>query len=252
MKQPHRRITRLRARGPARRCAALAACVLLLALAAGCPKPVDTGRLEREAAVQQRRMILPRDITRPRHLQPFSGVFSGDDSIPEPGFSLRIPPGGWFRNTGLAVPGATVIFVHGETDPFDVIAAVAPAQPALPWPLPSAPGAEPDLAAALHALAIGFFDQWYEKALLPAPGSDFQNLDAAAPQAGFKGYFPAQGSSRTGAPLHDTARIFAFRAPDASTTLLIFTYPEIFEDRLEMYINDIASSFRTQRMDSQE
>jgi hypothetical protein len=228
-----------------RRGAALAACVLFLAMASGCPRPVDTSKLERDAVARQRRMNLPGDLTRPRHLQPFSGEFSGDSDEPDPGFSLSIPPGGWFRNTGLAVPGAAVIFVHGETDPFDVIVAVAPEQPALPWGPPSAPDAAPALAPALHALAISFFTQWYDKVLQPAPGSDFEELDTGAPHAWFKGYFPVQGASRSGAPLHDTARIYAFPASDGSTTLLIFTYPELFESRLEMYINDIASSFRT-------
>lgn len=220
------------------RAAPFMAALLALAFAAtGCSAPVDMKKLERNARMQQNRMTLPRELTRPRHLEPFSGEYPGGQDVTDPGFTINIPPGGWFRNTGLGVPDAAAIFVHGDTDPFDIVVAVAPAQPALEW-------ASPSLADDLRALATDYFKKW-NKDLTPAPGSDFQSLEANPPRAGFTGYFGQQDSPQSAAPRHDTARVFAFPEPGGGTALLVFTYPEIFERRLEMHISDIASSFRT-------
>ena len=245
---------RRRGSGAAVRVLAVLAMAAVCLAAAGCPKPpLDPGEIERRAREQQRRMRLPRELTRLRHLEPVSGTFPRGDDSARPGFSLSIPPGGWFHNTGLAVPDAAAVFVHGETDPFDIVVAVVPDQP----PLRAAADAvaeanSPDVqpvrptapaGAAIEALVAEYFARWHGKDFRAAPGAARFVAGAGAPHARIKGYFTPRARAGAGPPPHDTAQVFAFIQNDARTTLLIFTYPEIFEQRLQIYIDDMVAHF---------
>ena len=178
-------------------------------------------------------------MLRPHYMVPYSGPFPGGQDIPDMGFSISVPEGGWYWNRGgLPAPDAAAVFVHGDMAPFDIVVAVAPDQPPVLWAAAAA-GETPVRSAA--AVVVEYFKKW-NKEFQPARSAE--DTDANPPQAMVRGFLAGPQGQGSGPLNHDTAVVYAFRQPDANTMLLVFTYPELFEDRLQIHIDDIVSHFK--------